>query len=465
MRSYRAQLHRDVGLDCRNLVRWEFDDLISDFTKWLTIDDDAPAQTSRVGIMSSIRFQQALEQHVDQTLCANARLLLRMSSLLRNLGTKAYPRYTQAMLEAVRSMAGVGVLNGLEKTLSMAALAKCSKPQLLGLFLILLCAVIAVTYTEEIIRSETIGNFEAARHEMICILTHHMVFIGERAGFLYCDATKERLAGSCHGLWNKAGGFQWVLRPKFRYNCSEWQAQASSTQSDRMTEGPVADQWNTSEYSTPVWDWPDTLDLESEGPIVFCTPVSQDPSHESTAEMRHFEQYPESPRWGLECCLASYLKFFGEGKSRQTAEFWRHQQEIHVQQPAPQLASPPDIPTTSELSLPPLLNLQSIDFVQDINSAIMQTKASTEAQPNERLYLKCQSAVGFLPADADMDLLCTSLQTCSSANPPFLQPNPESAPDTFETATLDKWPSMFETSQTEHTSRQPDVSRKDRLLL
>lgn len=62
--------------------------------------------------------------------------------------------------------------------------------------------IIATKYT-------SMNGHEEARHELLRVLAHYMVLIGDRIGLLHCLTTKRRLVENCHNLWNKPGDFAW----------------------------------------------------------------------------------------------------------------------------------------------------------------------------------------------------------------------------------------------------------------
>ena len=185
-----------------NLIQWDIDALSTDFAIWLAADNVYPAATSRVGILSSIECQRLLHYYLDDDLCTNLRLLVKTSSLLYNREDSPHPYYGREQLILIRTSVGVKILKSLEAALKGTALAEASKEKLKGLFLVLLGVIIAITYT-------VTTDSEEARNELLRILVHHMIFVGERIGLLDCDLTKLRLTERCHNIWNKTGNFEW----------------------------------------------------------------------------------------------------------------------------------------------------------------------------------------------------------------------------------------------------------------
>ena len=168
----------------------------------MAADDRNPAATSRVGILSSVECQRLLHHYLDEDICTNLRLLVKTSSLLFSREDSPHPCYDSGQLNIIRSSVGAKILKSLEPALKSTALANASQDKLKGLFLVLFGMIIAVTYTNKTV-------YEEARHELLRILVHHMILVGERIGLLDCESTKYRLVENCHNMWNKAGNFQW----------------------------------------------------------------------------------------------------------------------------------------------------------------------------------------------------------------------------------------------------------------
>ncbi|KAL8823162.1 MAG: hypothetical protein Q9191_006119 [Dirinaria sp. TL-2023a] len=191
-----------IELDFNELVKWDIDALSIDFATWMAVDNVSSAATSRVGILSSVECQGLLLKYLDDDLCTSFRLLIKASSLLYNHTDHPHPQYDHEQLDLIRASAGAKLLVSLETALKNTVLAKASKEKLMSLFLVLLGAIIAITYTPA-------TGFEEARYELLRIMAHHMIFIAERIDLVDCDATKNRLTASCHNLWDKTGGFDW----------------------------------------------------------------------------------------------------------------------------------------------------------------------------------------------------------------------------------------------------------------
>ncbi|KAK0506900.1 hypothetical protein JMJ35_010600 [Cladonia borealis] len=189
-------------LRCKEVVHWDVSALCTDFATWMTADNAQPAATSRVGVLSSMQCQRLLCRYLDDDLCIYLPLLVRTSSLLYNRQDSPHPCYTNEHLSSARSLLGNELLKNLETALKPTALSKNSKQQLEVLFIVVFGTIIAVIYTCN-------TDSEGARVELIQILTHYLVLIGERVGLLQCDMKKLQLTQDCHNLWNKTGGFGW----------------------------------------------------------------------------------------------------------------------------------------------------------------------------------------------------------------------------------------------------------------
>ena len=202
LQSCSVLMEEHTELHFNKLIRWDIDALSTDFAIWLAADNVHPAAISRVGILSSIECQRLLHHYLDEDLCTNLRLLVKTSSLLYNRRDSPHPYYGREQLNLIRSSVGAKMLKSLEAALKSTTLAEASKEKLKGVFLVLLGVIIAITYT-------ITTDSEEARYELLRILAHHMIFVGERIGLLDCDLTKQRLTESCHKIWNKTGNFEW----------------------------------------------------------------------------------------------------------------------------------------------------------------------------------------------------------------------------------------------------------------
>ena len=198
-------MEEHTELDFNEAVHWDINALSTDFAAWMAVDNVHPAATSRVGILSSVECQGLLHRYLDEELCIQLRLLIKASSLLYNRKNCLHPHYDRERLALIRSTVGSQFLTNLETALKSTALAKASKEKLMGLFLVLLGAIIAITYT-------TGTGSEEARCELLRILAHHTILIAERISLIDDDLTKQRLTTSCQNLWNKTGNFVWSYK-------------------------------------------------------------------------------------------------------------------------------------------------------------------------------------------------------------------------------------------------------------
>lgn len=203
--SCSALMEEHTELRFSEVVQWDINALATDFFTWIIVDSVHPAATSRVGILSSAECQGLLRFYLNDDLCINLGLLVKISSLLYNGNGSPHPYYGRERLILMRSLVGARLLKSLEVTLKSSILTKASREKLTGLFLVLLGVVIAVSYT-------VTTSMEEARCELSRILAHHMVVIGERIGLLDYDVKKQQLVENCHNLWNKTGNFKWDYR-------------------------------------------------------------------------------------------------------------------------------------------------------------------------------------------------------------------------------------------------------------
>ena len=212
-------MEEKIELHFIEVVQWDLDALSTDFARWMTDDNTQPAATSRVGILSSGKCRELLHGYLGDDLSRNFILLVKASSVLYNTKESLHPWLTRKDLESVRALVGTQLLRCLEAALKTTALARASKERLAALFLVLFGAIVSITYTN-------MTHLGEARYELIRILAHHMILLGERTGLLHGDSTKQGLIESCHNIWNKTGTFEWTYDTppvcegtKMRANC------------------------------------------------------------------------------------------------------------------------------------------------------------------------------------------------------------------------------------------------------
>lgn len=139
-----------MKLDFESEVLWDLDAMVSEFACWMSQKHALPASTSRVGILSSIKFTQLVRTLADEDLTRTFRLLVESSSVIYNYEGQPdiyWKDYYTDDLESIRSFAGTSVLRHLERVLSNIALAENSLKEMKALFLILFGTIIAVGYS------------------------------------------------------------------------------------------------------------------------------------------------------------------------------------------------------------------------------------------------------------------------------------------------------------------------------
>ena len=183
-------------------IHWDIDVLCKDFAAWMTADNDQPATISRVGVLSSMQCQRLFCRYSNDDMCTYLPLLVLSSSLLYNRQGPPHPRYTYECLSSARSVLGNELLKHLETALKPASLSKMSKQQLEVIFMVVFGTIIAVVYSCK-------TGPEEARVELVRILNHYLILVGERVGLLQCEMKKIQLTEGCHNLWNKTGKFEW----------------------------------------------------------------------------------------------------------------------------------------------------------------------------------------------------------------------------------------------------------------
>ena len=111
-----------------------------------------------MGILSSYRFKQLLQERLSENLASALRLLCEASSVLYNIGfQKAYAGRTAQDLARIQSYAGCRVLGLLEAVLSKNSLSKMTLGNLKAIFLVLFGTILAVGYTRQIATYGEVG--------------------------------------------------------------------------------------------------------------------------------------------------------------------------------------------------------------------------------------------------------------------------------------------------------------------
>lgn len=234
----------EVKLAFELLVWWDLDAISFDFACWMTHEHIAPASTSRVGILSSPKFENLLDNLACQEMRRTFRLLTRSSSSLYNRGDdRGWKEHLPDDMFSIRSFAGTLLLQHLEKALSSRDLSNSSLPELKALFLILFGTVIAVGYSESFVQTHNVRDnlnsdvlaklltfsqpcissstsawsYAAAQQQLLRTLAHYMVQIGVRAYLLDPNADNLRLIDNAHRQWDGQASFTWQTseRPCF----------------------------------------------------------------------------------------------------------------------------------------------------------------------------------------------------------------------------------------------------------
>lgn len=137
-----------VILKFEDQVEWNLTALSKDWALCMSQYDRVPTM-SKVGIMSSIRFQRILSPWIPTKLGSYFRLMMHTSSIVYNHGPqRRYCGISYDNFYALRSHAGTNVLIGLEDLLRPAELAKATLDKLKAIFLLLFGTVLAVLYNE-----------------------------------------------------------------------------------------------------------------------------------------------------------------------------------------------------------------------------------------------------------------------------------------------------------------------------
>ena len=143
----------DVQLAFDSEVCWDLDSICFEFACWISHEHSGPASTSRVGILSSAKFEILLDNIISRDLRRAFRILSETSSVLYNHEGDTnllWKGYSPAALTTFRSFAGTLVLQHLEKALNNHALARYSLRELKVMFLIIFGTIIAVGYSKSV---------------------------------------------------------------------------------------------------------------------------------------------------------------------------------------------------------------------------------------------------------------------------------------------------------------------------
>jgi hypothetical protein len=139
-----------VYLEFDDQVEWDLAALSKTLALLMSQNDRVPTM-SKVGILSSLRFQQLLSPLISSKLGSYFRLMMHTSSIIYNLGPQDfYCGIPLADFYALRCQAGANVLMGLENLLRPAELANATPDKLQAIFLLLFGTTLAVLYNERL---------------------------------------------------------------------------------------------------------------------------------------------------------------------------------------------------------------------------------------------------------------------------------------------------------------------------
>ena len=233
-------INADVQLASEGIVHWNINAISSDFAHWMSDEQLEPPSTSRVGILSTWTFERLISSHVDKSLCKYLRLLIGSASILYARGSQAsYADCNSTDLRKIRSFAGSKVLQSLETALGNSSLAGASDEKLKALFLVLFGTIVAVGYSKRrgyldnvsapcfsmsqnsaliSMKESTVGllsfqDFQGAQQQLLRILTHHMIYIGEKVSLLDRSSPKSHIIEEAYRQWNRKALFEWKDMP------------------------------------------------------------------------------------------------------------------------------------------------------------------------------------------------------------------------------------------------------------
>ena len=207
----------DFPLRFDPMVEWTIHAISSDCAAWMSADHTTVTSASRVAILSSFAFERLLSNFVDSTPSKAFRLLVETSSHMNMCQVSgidaSYARLDSDDVCSVRSFAGSIVLQFLESALSSKFLASASVDVLNALFLILFGTIIVVGYWRPISLANEMNvpkfsahydserSSAAAQDQLLRILAHHMIRIGESLG-LFDKVAKLDVIEKAYCQWN-----------------------------------------------------------------------------------------------------------------------------------------------------------------------------------------------------------------------------------------------------------------------
>ncbi len=229
-----------VFLEFDDQVEWDVTALSKDWALWMSQNQRVPTM-SKVGIMSSLRFQQLLNPWIPTKLGSYFRLMMHTSSIVYNHGPKdCYCGISFENFYALRSHAGTNLLIGLEDLLRPAELAKAPMEKLRAIFLILFGTILAVLYNERLdhdvvklvylilhqtlklmsdnteqlyprghVQRASTEEFYQLQDQLVQVLAHRLIELADRLALLESGVSKQLLVNSARQKWHLPATFAW----------------------------------------------------------------------------------------------------------------------------------------------------------------------------------------------------------------------------------------------------------------
>ena len=221
-------------------------------------DGIGAAPTSRVGIMSSLRFTDIVTAFLHPNLTFHFRILLKTASILYCRQQNPSEEYQPYDMFRMRSYHGTLVMQLLETVLKPSALAAASLPTLQSLFLILMGTLLAVGYSSpwvslqafeclrrahvdvaneliRLVQSNSLKSvFETAQGQLLAILAHYMIMVADRVDLVEEQDSRELVIQKATYRWERQASYVWseetLLRADASYcNCQCLGAHSKTT--------------------------------------------------------------------------------------------------------------------------------------------------------------------------------------------------------------------------------------------
>ena len=142
-------LTENSQLAFKTRMQWNIDSISTSFVEWMNDGDVSLNSMSRVGLLTSYKFQAIVSDLLGEDLSRSFRLLLETSSIFYSHdGETQFLGYSHTQLRCIQNAAGTRVLRMLQSALSKSVLAQCHLGKLKALFLILIGTIIAVGYSD-----------------------------------------------------------------------------------------------------------------------------------------------------------------------------------------------------------------------------------------------------------------------------------------------------------------------------